>query len=292
MFYAPYQLKPTMEFSGVHKTSDGLLLRFVDESIAGGESFSLYHPIETLGDLPIREFLNSDEKRQLLTDKILNLSLNANENISGLVESYYLSSSWNHLLKNKDKIFKDGFKLVKLKAANLKEIDFRILDELPFDYIFDFNGREKLESFKSLDKASKFFLKERTKYIEDPYQLNLKTNEKMDFKLASDFINYKDQSDYFIVKPTGFNHNPFVESKQNTLNKSLVVTSYLDHPVGQLLAAKWAVHNKIFNACGLWTHVVFESNAYSELFKTTGKIDLGLKDEFISLLKNEEWRPF
>jgi O-succinylbenzoate synthase len=45
---------------------------------------------------------------------------------------------------------------------------------------------------------------------------------------------------------------------------SIVVTSYMDHPVGQLHAAAIAARCATDSRCGLMTHVLFEPNKFSE----------------------------
>ena len=284
VFYSPYRLEPKNEFSGLYRDIDGILLKFINEK-THAESFSLYHPIVALGDLSLEKFLSSEESRRLLLKKINNLSIDDSEALSGVVKSYYLSLSADDLIKKAKAVQDKGFKIVKLKASNLNSIDFDTLEELPFDYIFDFNGQEKVVNFENLNDSHKEFLNQRLEYIEDPYV----TKRKMYFKLASDFIDYGEESDVRIVKPTGFNHATPESLGALGSRSELVVTSYLDHPLGQFLAAKWAIGNKISNHCGLWSHKLFKQNKYSELFSESGKIDLKQKSSFIKLLNHENW---
>jgi o-succinylbenzoate synthase len=44
----------------------------------------------------------------------------------------------------------------------------------------------------------------------------------------------------------------------------IVVTSYMDHPIGQLCAACTAATSKITSTCGLITHVLFENDPFIE----------------------------
>jgi len=280
-FYSIYRLETQKTFSGVHKESDGLLIKFVDDQKE--DSFSLYHPILSLGDLDLDGFFKSEKDREHLLNKAQKLTINSNEKLKGRPESYYSASSFKDLLQNVDKLTEEGFEVVKLKYGNLSEIDFKSLEDLPFEYIFDFNGRERSKSFKTLSLKCKSFLNERLRYIEDPYQ----EKEKLSFNLASDFIEYGEISDFNVIKPTGFNHS---KPERNWVGSKLVVTSYLDHPIGQLLSAKWAVENEVSNLCGLWTHSLYKRNAYSELFTEPGIINLELKDDFIGLLSKEDWK--
>jgi O-succinylbenzoate synthase len=51
---------------------------------------------------------------------------------------------------------------------------------------------------------------------------------------------------------------------------SIVITSYMDHPVGQLHAAAVAARCATNTRCGLVTHVLFEPNAFSERLALDG----------------------
>jgi len=280
IFYSHYSLEPQGVFSGVYKASAGVLLKFVSNGLP--DRFSLYHPIESLGDLSVNIFLNDEKKRAVLLEKIEKLTLSENSDLSGKVNSYFLCSSQQELLKSAEKISQSGFKVVKLKASKIKDVNFRELEMLPFKYIFDFNGRESVKAFEDLSSSAMDFLKNRVSYIEDPFQ----KKTKLQFNLASDFIDYGSAGDFKIVKPTGFNHLQPLSPNQGRL----VATSYLDHPLGQLLSAVWAFNNNISLDCGLWTHVLFKKNKYSDFFEDTSFINLDVAEGFIKNLKQEEWR--
>jgi O-succinylbenzoate synthase len=53
-------------------------------------------------------------------------------------------------------------------------------------------------------------------------------------------------------------------------DKEIVVTSYMDHPVGQLCAAYTAATANITSTCGLITHVLFESDLFIERMRIDG----------------------
>ena len=50
----------------------------------------------------------------------------------------------------------------------------------------------------------------------------------------------------------------------------IVVTSYMDHPIGQLCAAYAAATANITSTCGLITHVLFESDPFIERMRING----------------------
>ena len=50
----------------------------------------------------------------------------------------------------------------------------------------------------------------------------------------------------------------------------IVVTSYMDHPIGQLCAAYAAATAGITSTCGLVTHVLFENDPFIERMRIDG----------------------
>ena len=281
IFYSPYELTPQSNFSGVYRSSIGFLLKLINED--GEVRYSLYHPIEELGDPSLRTFLEDQKIRNFLIEKIKKLTLSSVCQKDASVSTYALAASKESLSNEANQLERSGFKTVKLKASKLEEIDFDFLEELPFQYIFDFNGRESVKNFSALPDLAKKFLKTRVKYIEDPYP----KIQKREFKLASDFIDYKEHSDYKIIKPTGFAHDFSLVGFQA---QDLVATSYLDHPVGQLLSAVWASDHSLRHECGLWTHTLYKKNDYSKLFGNRSSISLSLVGEFLQLLQKEKWK--
>jgi O-succinylbenzoate synthase len=53
-------------------------------------------------------------------------------------------------------------------------------------------------------------------------------------------------------------------------DKEIVVTSYMDHPIGQLCAAYAAATANITTTCGLITHVLFENDPFIERMRIDG----------------------
>jgi hypothetical protein len=267
---------------GVHYSNKGVLLRF------DKESFSLYHPILSLNDVSLESLLSCPQDFTDLLDKAEKTSI-SKKDLAALkahhVDVYYSAPSVNAFLKAAERLVEMDFKIVKLKFKSLSEIDFEKLEQSVFEFIFDFNGQEKFESFEKLSLAQKEFIKNRVLYIEDPYK-EIENVEKYDFfKLASDFLNYDCGEDFKVVKPTGFNHEILLDKSQKT-----VVTSYLDHPLGQIVAAKWAFENSVNQACGLYSHTYYTENKYSKLFKEQNKISFDVLEPFLDLLAEEKWQ--
>jgi len=75
-------------------------------------------------------------------------------------------------------------------------------------------------------------------------------------------------------------------------NKEVVITSYMDHPVGQFgaayFAAKFPSHR-----CGLFTHVLYERNEFIEAIRSDGARLLppqGTGVGFDELLEKLPWK--
>jgi O-succinylbenzoate synthase len=73
----------------------------------------------------------------------------------------------------------------------------------------------------------------------------------------------------------------------------VVVTSYMDHPLGQLCAAYAAAYAGITTTCGLITHVLYEPDPFIERMQITdarlvppGRSGFGFDD----LLEGLPWR--
>ncbi|MBV9068811.1 MAG: hypothetical protein JO093_17075 [Acidobacteria bacterium] len=73
----------------------------------------------------------------------------------------------------------------------------------------------------------------------------------------------------------------------------VVVTSYMDHPIGQLCAAYAAATSNITSTCGLITHVLFENDEFIERMRIDGTRlvpPVGTGWGFDELLKKLPWR--
>ncbi len=91
--------------------------------------------------------------------------------------------------------------------------------------------------------------------------------------------------DVLVIKPS-LQENPATD-------KEIIVTSYMDHPIGQLCAAYAAATVDITATCGLITHVLYKTDAFIErmqIDKTSlvppGGTGLGFDD----LLENLPWQ--
>ncbi len=281
IWYSPYELTPVHIAEGVKYSNKGILLKFEDET------YSLYHPIEALGDVPLSEFMKNLSKRNSLLSKVkaASVSLKDFETLLGKkVKCYYSVPSLKNFLKNKGSILNDGFDTVKFKVSSVIELEEMIeaLTGLPFKYIFDFNGRGLKENFLACSDEVKTFFKENVLYIEDP----AKEMESLPYvKIAADFEDYGGVESFNIIKPTAFDHEQSENPEADT-----VVTSYLDHPLGQIMAARKALDIGVQTDSGLLSHTYYEKNKYSGKLVTKGPfLELRSALGVFELLKEEPW---
>ena len=103
-------------------------------------------------------------------------------------------------------------------------------------------------------------------------------------RLALDRFVADEGVDVLIVKPA-------IEEIPET-NKEMIITSYMDHPIGQFGAAYFAALHPA-PRCGLFTHVLYERNEFIEAIRTDGARLLppeGTGVGFDDLLERQPWK--
>jgi len=121
----------------------------------------------------------------------------------------------------------------------------------------DFNNQLTADEFLALAKT---LPKERIDFVEDPCPYDAaiwrSLHQRTGLRLALDRGSAEDGVDVLVVKPA-------VQEVPKS-EKEIVVTSYMDHPVGQLGAAYIAAKHATSSRCGLITHVLYEKNEFIE----------------------------
>ncbi len=132
---------------------------------------------------------------------------------------------------------------------------------------------------------------ERIDFIEDPCPYDAETwrtlRERVGVRLALDREIATDGVDVLIIKPA--------LQELPDVGRELVVTSYMDHPIGQFGAAYVAAANegRVNARCGLFTHVLYEPNEFVERIQSEGARLLppvGTGIGFDALLEREPWK--
>lgn len=231
-----------------------------------------------------------------------------------------------------DRALSEGYTTLKIKVGrsvqslhddrNVLEKTMGLLQN--FKLRFDFNSQRNHEEVRTWIQSLSPALRQAIEFIEDPCPWNLGNwltlheashlplaldhgSEEI-FSTADEPTNPEDMpaSDmsrpvvktlaqllsYAVVKPA-------VQDPSRIVNRSLryVVTSYLDHPVGQMgaaLEAGYLAERVKVATCGLLSHHSYEANSYSEAITSKGPVltpssgDAGLG--FTALLEKENWQ--
>ena len=126
----------------------------------------------------------------------------------------------------------------------------------------DFNARLTPAEFV---RVAEGLPKERIDFIEDPcpYDVALWTSlrEQTGLRLALD--RFEGVADVLV-------HKPALQTSFPRFDGEVVVTSYMDHPVGQCFAAYVAATNRVSARNGLFTHVLYEPDAFIERIRAEG----------------------
>lgn len=246
---------------------EGALLR-IDGGVAD------CHPWVELGDLPLKvqlEKLARGETTRLTGQSLFFASLDrrAREEQRSLFEGATIPSSHELLLKISDQIPEGP--LLKIKMGKAEELNC-LLEQKPFRLRLDFNCKISERDFEH-------FLEEIKPWhsyidcIEDPFPYDelkwQRIQDRYGVNLACDAaseraINKPLSANVLVLKPAVQPHLPFKKVPQK-----LIVTSYLDHPIGQLSAAFIASRLDV-DVCGLCSHLVYQTNEFSEQLPQKG----------------------
>ena len=301
--YSPYTLAPVREGAllRVHFSAD--LIGYAD-----------CHPWPTLGDLPLSEqlaslirqptyltkqalfFAHKDavarrDHKSLFSDLILPenhfLILNL-LSFSPAKLNAQIQAGYTHFKVKLGNNPLDIAQLQTLISHAPKEIRFRL----------DFNCKLTSTQFAEVIKQLKPQM-ESIEFIEDPfpYALSAWTACQSPIPLAVDraSLDALNSPFHLIVKPA----IQSVPDHKILHKRSIIFTSYLDHPLGQMAAAVAAAEfyrtSKCSSAiCGLKTWPVYALNAFSELLPGAGPFITpppGTGYGFDEILQQLKWRP-
>jgi len=196
----------------------------------------------------------------------------------------------------------DGFSCIKIKAPNdCREMASMInelaaeLDRLglPLSLRLDFNAtltpNAVLDFAWTLTKPAR----RRIEFLEDPCPYDpvqwRAVRRMAQIPLALDRCEAAPEPDSFDVRVI----KPALQEIPASPGRMLV-TSYMDHPLGQMFAA-WqaALHFDGCDACGLLTHALFEPNPFSERLRVSGPLlhpPKGTGLGFDDLLEGLPWK--
>jgi O-succinylbenzoate synthase len=242
-----------------------------------GSGFADVHPWPELGDAPLDEQLARLARGETtpLTKRSLELArIDGEARERGVSLFHGLTIPLSH--------WPGADPPPEFDTAKIKNID-RIPDRVRLR--IDFNARLRPEEFLLIAEG---LPRERIDFVEDPCPYDGATwtalGEQSGLRLALDRFVAEDGVDVLIVKPA-------IEEIPRT-EKEMIITSYMDHPVGQFGAAYFAALHPA-PRCGLFTHVLYDKNAFSERIRSEGARLLapeGTGVGFDDLLQRLPWK--
>jgi len=277
LFFHRYTLVPRRRLSAVAREGvrEGALLRW-----NGG--FADVHPWPELGDAPLDEQLARLARGELtpLTKAPLRLATldgDARKRGVSLFEGLTIPEShWPGADPP------EGFDTVKLKTVHDLPEGVRIR----IDCNATFTAREFLQIAGTLPR-------ERIDFIEDPCPYDAEVwgdlRERTGLRLALDRGTGESGRPAFDVLV----HKPALSVLFPEFEGEIVVTSYMDHPVGQFGAAYVAATHAVSERCGLMTHVLYEPDPFFERVEREGARLLpprGTGIGFDDLLESLPWQ--
>lgn len=326
IWVASYELKPLKPLNSLSETAkprSGFLMRVENEE---GEGFADVHPWPELGDESLEDQLESlrQNKPTPLAQQSLRLArldavARANEkslfaNLE-IPESHFLLTEITPETSLRQAVSR-GFRVAKVKvgrdmAAELNA--FKVLaDTWPkgMSLRLDFNSSVLPEEFTKFWAEFPKRLKTEVEFIEDPFAYSPDSWREiathLDVRFAFDrpkLAHEEAQIDtvmgsafqYVVLKPAYQDVEAWAKAFQRS---RLVITSYMDHPVGQMGAAYWAavMKDKLgpkVAICGLLSHEVYEKTSFSEQLNKKGaylKPVSGKGIGFDELLQKQDWR--
>lgn len=194
--------------------------------------------------------------------------------------SHYLITDFT--VENLEKGIASGHRHFKIKTGRNKKQESSVFRDC-LDLLKKANCRLRLD-FNQLISEEEFrsFLHDERKicelveFFEDPFPYDpdrwQKIHHECGISLACDIevdkaLVYPSSCQVLVIKPAIQEIAPFLTSQRE--NRSIVVTSCLDHPIGQLSAAYVAAtaakeHPGAIGMCGLLSHEVYEPTPFSE----------------------------
>lgn len=261
---------------------EGALVRMND-------GFACLHPWPELGDPPLAELLQMMEagrghrlihRAQACAVLDRHARKEGRSLFTGLAvpDSHATIVEWTHEAIEKSVV--QGFETMKLKGGRnlLREVELlsewvRLWPKLRWR--IDLNGVLNYEGAREFLRCLTDAVLERIDFLEDPCRFNsqhwMALREVGGVPLAMDegTTPGRQEPDVLVLKPAVVDPRAFVAGAIEQA-QGVVLTSYMDHPVGQCFAALEAgrmmetAASALVGRSGLLTHVLFEENEFSE----------------------------
>jgi o-succinylbenzoate synthase len=309
IWISPYRLRARGFLNAVssRREFEGVLIR-------AGQGFGCIHPWPELGDPPLEKCLDDLKGRRFWP--IVRRAMRcaeyddaARSREESLFEEMEVPHSHATLVKadagELDAAVAAGFTTVKMKAgrdvAGVADFLERMTAAHPaLKWRLDFN--ESLDA----DAAGAFLAglspqaRRALDFIEDicPFSETaweaLWKNHRVPLAVDRESAPHRKAAQFTVIKPAV--DEPFLLSEAAAMNsQAVVMTSYMDHPLGQAFAAWEAARTELLfpglvKTCGLQTHHLFEKDAFTELlgewkpeFTVPGGTGLGFDEQLADL---------
>ncbi len=308
VWFFPYELHPIGDLSRIQSTHprQGALLRVEDQG--GCSGFSDCHPLQEFGDAPISEQLNLLKEgwsNGLLEASFYFAQLDREARRDGISLFADLEIPMSHKLivsgaqrrKILNKIeesvdaqfrvfkFKMGFDLsFESELLNVLTENFsdRFLESdlsLRVDFNETLSGERFIEFAEKLNSQSCLQID----FVEDPTPFEaslwkeLSISSKLQFavdRAFSSVTSWEPLNEFVVIyKPARSSYGRWEDSCVGSRSR-VVVTSSMDHPLGQMAAAyvgaRIKQQGRQNEVCGLLTHEMFEKSEFSEQVHTSG----------------------
>jgi o-succinylbenzoate synthase len=277
MWIYRYTLMPRRSLSPLAgaRPREGALLR-------AGDGYADIHPWPELGDAPLDEQLArlaAGDPTPLLRRSLQCAELDARARAERRSLFDGLTIPPSHWPGDDPS---PGFDTVKLKSIDRIPPNVRLR--------IDFNARLTPEQFLYMAEA---LPRERVDFVEDPCPYDAATwsalRQTTGLRFALDRVSEcggvppLSSVDVLVIKPA-------IEEVPRD-EREIIITSYMDHPIGQFFAAYIATGFK--GTHGLFTHVLYEPNEFTDAVRTDGARllpPLGTGIGFDDLLEKLPWK--
>ena len=283
--------------------------------VGAGFGYADLHPWPELGDLPLdlqlaelavgrTTALSSRSLTFATTDaEFRSLGVSA---FAGLAvpASHFLVTDLSALSETVlTEIWSQGFRTLKLKLGRDLAADARFLSSLPlsrFTLRFDFNGTLDVDSYVRFIGFLPTEIRARIEFVEDPVPWSARDWQECaaaGVPLALDRVDSFDGIEsasfaWCILKPA-VQEPEHVRDFARASGRKLCVTSYMDHPLGQVMAAFVAAQIPEVQTCGLLTHFCLVESEWTErlaVADTRLVPPAGPGFGFDDLLEKENWK--
>ena len=240
------------------------------------------HPWPELGDAPLEtqlEGLKSGRPTELTKASLRFATLDGQARARGvsLFEGLTIPAS-HFLLADDSRQVPQGFDTVKVKLGGAAASDSLRLSQLEdLRLRLDFNAQLDCDTVETFLRTLPSDTLARIEFVEDPCPYDgavwKRLKDATGCRLALDRGVEREGVDVHIVKPAVQDAFEAIDSIAFA-----VVTSYLDHPIGQLGAAWVAARlagqypSKVSTRCGLLTHVLYENDPFIERMRSAGPL--------------------